>query len=128
MKLRSGKLFNENNQFLQCLQEKIIEQENQNQVKIQFKEEFSQLIHKIKKCKVKRNHIHYIIHTLNYLETKIPVLVENKKHTKKIFEWLNVLERQSYHSRSIQRYEIRTILLLRNKTNQIKKQIMNSLL
>ena len=105
MKLRSGNVFNE----LPC---------------IPFKTELSQMIQKIKQCKVKRNRIYYINHTLNYIETNIHQLVENKKYTKKILDWLNVLERQSYHSKAIQRFEIRDILLLRKKTNVIKNLIL----
>jgi hypothetical protein len=90
-----------------------------------FKEELTERIKRIKKCKVKRNYIHGIIHTLTFLEENIPRLLESKTDTKKIVEWLNRLEKQSYHSKSIQRFDIRSILLLRKKTSEIKKEILS---
>jgi len=62
---------------------------------------------------------------LTFLQENIPSLLESKTDTKKIVEWLNRLEKQSYHSKSIQRFDIRSILLLRKKTSEIKKEILS---
>jgi hypothetical protein len=92
-----------------------------------FKEELSRRLQKIKQCKVKRNMIYHVLETLNYIETKIVFLLENKKHTNKIMDWLQLLEKQSYSSKCVQRFEIRSVLSLRKKTHDIKKMIFNFL-
>jgi len=92
-----------------------------------FKEELSRRLQKIKQCKVKRNMIYHVLETLNYLESNIVFLLENKKHTNKIMDWLQLLEKQSYSSKCVQRFEIHSVLSLRKKTHHIKKMILNFL-
>lgn len=129
MKLRSGTMMNEPpliyDSFLQVLQEKINEQENQKQTKNIFNDELSILFDKISECKVKRNRIQLILQTLTYIENNILKLIENKKYTKKIFIWLIYLEEQSYHIKALNRFTIRSILILRLQINKIQKLIIN---
>jgi len=130
MKLRSGTTMNEPpliyDSFLQVLQEQINEQRNQIQIKNIFNDELSALFDKISECKVKRERIQLILQTLTYIENNILKLIENKKYTKKIFVWLIYLEEQSYHIKALNRFTVRSILILRIQIHKIQKLIINS--
>jgi hypothetical protein len=132
MKLRSGAIMNEPplqyDSFLQELQQKINEEETQIQIKNTFNDELSVLFDKISECKVKKNRIHLILQTLTYLENNILKLIENKKYTKKIFVWLVYLDEQSFRIKALNRFTIRSILLLRFQINKIQKLIINYIL
>ena len=130
MKLRSGTTMNEPplkyDSFLQVLQEQINEQKNQIQIKNIFNDELSVLFDKISECKMKRERIQLILQTLTYIENNILKLIENKKYTKKIFVWLIYLEEQSYHIKAMNRFTVRSILILRIQIHKIQKLIINS--